>query len=180
MSILSLATLAAETARARDCAQQWPVCRGIMHCSTSVRHAAASRPPPLDTCGHSTHTCVPPTVSQGPGSHARRDDMLRWQEESQRKWREAKVFEEDAPAEGAARFPASTCGTRIILLCRRMCATASLKAMSPAIRRDMWTTCLQRLLFSVGCWRRSDRWKLLPQAMAGRTKSSSAPSPTPT
>lgn len=34
------------------------------------------------------------------GSKARRDELLKWQEEAQRRWADAKIFEVDAPAEG--------------------------------------------------------------------------------
>ena len=41
---------------------------------------------------------------QGQASTARRDELLRYQKEAQKRWQEDKLFEVDAPAEGQQSF----------------------------------------------------------------------------
>lgn len=43
---------------------------------------------------------------QGQASTARRDELLRYQKEAQKRWQEDKLFEVDAPAEGQKTPPA--------------------------------------------------------------------------
>ena len=52
---------------------------------------------------HGGTGCTKHVCFQGQGSTARRDELLRYQVEAQQRWQQDKIFEVDAPAEGACR-----------------------------------------------------------------------------
>ena len=98
----------------------------------------------------------------------RRDDMLKWQAAAQRRWADAKVFDEDAPAEGEAvcmtAGPCQTLSSReasLLQVCRWLMLGEAVQDIYRHHHhrvqwRHLWRRPCWRVIFcwrcACGCW----------------------------